>query len=281
MSVDSYRFTIGELECVAVADGSNTYEVGLLFVNAPADELRQALEESTSSSGELDIPYTCLAVRAEGSWLLVDTGRGTSGGPGVGKLVQNLRREGIDPADVETVILTHGHRDHIGGITDGEGQLVFPKARYIMGKEEWSFWTTGEKLIEMGWQGVIPFMRSKLLPIEGNVELIDEEKELGAGVRVIPVAGHTPGHMVVAISSSGEELWSTGDALIHPVHLERLEWYTAFDLKPGQALGAKRWVLGEVSDRGAWVHAFHFPFPGIGRAIRVGEGWRWQPVGER
>jgi glyoxylase-like metal-dependent hydrolase (beta-lactamase superfamily II) len=281
MSIGSYRFMVGGLECVAVADGSNTYEVGPLFTNAPADELRQVLEESALSSGELEIPYTCLAVKAEGSWLLIDTGRGTSGGPGVGKLVQNLHREGIDPADVETVILTHGHRDHIGGITDGEGQLAFPKARYIMGKEEWSFWTTEEKLIEMGWEGVIPFMRSKLLPIEGNVELIGEEKELGAGVRVIPAAGHTPGHMVVAISSGGEELWSTGDALIHPVHLERLGWYTAFDLKPGQALGAKRWVLGEVSDREAWVHAFHFPFPGIGRTIRVGEGWQWQPVGER
>ncbi len=280
MNMESYRFRVGQVECLAVPDGSNIYDVKLLFANAPEDELREALGESVSAEGEIDVPYTCLAAKVEGSWLLVDTGRGLGREPSTGKLVQNLQRAGIEPTEIKMVILTHGHTDHIGGLTDEVGRLVFPKAKHVMSKGAWHFWTDQENLAEMGWEEIYPFMKSKLLPVEEKVTLIEGEKEIGPGVRVVPVAGHTPGHMAVVISSGGEEVWSTGDALIHPLHLERLEWYTVYDIEPEESLRARRWVLDEVSSKGALVHAFHFPFPGIGRAVRVGDHWRWQPVEE-
>jgi glyoxylase-like metal-dependent hydrolase (beta-lactamase superfamily II) len=273
----SYRFEVGKLKCIAVADGSNDYEAKLLFANAPEEELQQTLDKHGLGSGELDIPYTCLAVKVNGQWVLVDTGAGARNEAQAGQVVHSLIAAGIDPADIKVVILTHGHTDHIGGLTDKEGGLRFGGARYVMGKREWDFWRVKENLKKMGWESVIPLMERKLGSIEGRVELVEEEREILPGLRVMPAAGHTPGHMVVVFSSEGEELWSTGDALIHPIHLEHLEWYTVFDLAPEEAIETKRRILDEV-DRGVTVHAFHFPFPGIGRVVREGERWKWQPV---
>jgi glyoxylase-like metal-dependent hydrolase (beta-lactamase superfamily II) len=274
----SYRFRVGKLECIAVADGSNSYEANLLFANASEKKLQQALEEH-SLGIELDIPYTCLVVKVNAEWVLVDTGAGMREDAQVGRLVQNLAAEGIDPADIKVVILTHGHTDHIGGLTNEEGELRFGEARYVMGKREWGFWRSRESLKELGWESIIPFMEKNLGAIEERVELIEREREILPGLRVIPAEGHTPGHIVVVFSSEGEELWSTGDALIHPVHFEHLGWHTVYDLAPEEAVETKRRILGEV-DKGVIVHAYHFPFPGIGQVIGGDEGWKWQPIGE-
>jgi glyoxylase-like metal-dependent hydrolase (beta-lactamase superfamily II) len=272
-----YRFRVGEFECIAVADGSKEYKAGSLFANAAEDEWRQALVEHGLGPQVLDIPYTCLAVNVGGRWVLVDTGAGAREERRVGRVEQSLAAAGIETADIQVVILTHGHTDHVGGLTDREGQLKFARARYVMGQREWDFWTTRENLIQIGWESIFPFMEQKLGSIAGQVELVTTESEILPGVRVIPAPGHTPGHMMVVFSSRGQELWSTGDALIHPLHLEHLGWYTVFDLAPEEALETKRKILDQASG-GVLIHAFHFPFPGIGRVHREGAAWRWRSV---
>lgn len=273
-----FRFTVGRLECVAVADGTNDYEAGLLFANAPEEEWRQALHKHGFESEVLSIPYTCLAVNVDGQWALVDTGAGRREEAEVGRVVQNLLAAGIDPVDIKVVILTHGHSDHIGGLTDEDGELRFREARYVMSRREWDFWGT-ENLKELGWEGAIPLVEKKLGAIEGRVELVEEEREIWPGLRVVPAEGHTPGHMVVVFSSEGQELWSTGDALIHPIHLEHLGWHTVYDLAPQEAIETKQRILALVG-KGAMVHAYHFPFPGIGQIVREDGRWKWQPAGE-
>jgi glyoxylase-like metal-dependent hydrolase (beta-lactamase superfamily II) len=98
------------------------------------------------------------------------------------------------------------------------------------------------------------------------------------GIRTIPAAGHTPGHMAVAISSGDEQLLLIADAALHPIHLEQPDWYSVFDLAPEQVLVSKRRLVERATAEKALVQAFHFPFPGLGHVIPKGEAWQWQPI---
>ena len=142
--------------------------------------------------------------------------------PSAGKLLENLRTLRVEPGDIDIVILTHGHPDHIGGNTDSRGQLVFPNARYVMWKQEWEFWTSEEglssiRLPEPFNEMLVSFARANLPPIERRLDLVERSSEIVPGVEALPAPGHTAGHMALAVSSGSERLLVMADAIIQPI----------------------------------------------------------------
>jgi len=277
---------------MAVNDGTMTYTPPmflppaiLLFVNAPQERLMQKLREHNIQPEkwvEWKSPHICLLINTGRHRVLVDTGAGSLA-PTTGKLIHNLRAEGIAPEDIDRVILTHGHPDHIGGNLNSEGKLAFPKARFVMWKDEWDFWTSEQaeqRLDEHVRARQIAFARKNLPPIQDQLDLVDHEMEIVPGIRAVAAPGHTLGHMALAISSGGEQLLCISDAWLHPIHLESPDWCAAVDFAPEQVANTRRRLLSRAAAEKALVLAFHFPFPGLGHVVQKGEVWQWGSIGK-
>ena len=283
MNNEIYRFKVGSFECIAVSDGTFAYPDHSFFINAPKERLEQALREHNIQTGEIVAPWICLLINTGRHRVLVDTGGGAGLTPGVGKLIRNMQAEGIETAEIDTVILTHGHPDHIGGNTDAEGKPAFPNARYIMWKDEWEFWTSEPDLAQLQVakelkELMLALARKNLPPIQDQLDLVECEMEILPGIRAIAAPGHTPGHMALAVSSDNKHLWYVSDAVLSPIHLEQPDWYPAFDLNPEQTMATRRQLLDRIAAEKTLVISCHFPFPGLGRIVQTTEAWQWQPI---
>jgi glyoxylase-like metal-dependent hydrolase (beta-lactamase superfamily II) len=285
----NYHFTIGAFKCVAVSDGTMTYAppmmpppASLLFANAD----RREVEPILAGQG-IDIrqwtewvsPYTCLLIDTRDLLILVDTGAGNLAST-TGRLLENLKLEGVAPQDISIVVLSHAHPDHLGGNLDSEGTPTFAKATYMIAKNEWDFWTSGLAERRLGEHGhmLIEIARNNLLPFQGRVHLMDQATEIVRGIHTFFAPGHTPGLMALSVASEGDRLTYVSDVVVHPVHLMRPDWFCATDVTPAEVVLTRQKILDQAAFQGSLVMAFHFPFPGIGRVTRRAVGWEWQPV---
>lgn len=264
-----YPFRIGAIDCLAVSDkaGPTMRSVDLLRPEIPAASVEQALRELQLDPRAIPVEYTSLYLKTAGRQVLVDTGLGPDGAPDGGRLLEHLRGAGVQANDIDTVVISHAHGDHINGTLTAEGGLAFPRARYVVGRREWELSATREPV------------RRHFAAFGDRLQLVDEGDEIAPGMHVVAAPGHTPGQIAVAISSRGERLLFVADLLHMLIQMGHPEWCTIWDADPERAAASRRRLLGPAAAEGVLVMGSHLPWPSVGRLAARGEGWRWEAVG--
>jgi glyoxylase-like metal-dependent hydrolase (beta-lactamase superfamily II) len=209
------------------------------------------------------LPINCVLLRAGELTVLIDTGVGPMPRAFLpdadARLLDELAARGVTPAEIDVVVHTHLHVDHVGW--DG----AFPNARYVVHEDDWAFFMSDESLSERA------HLREKVLPLQA-VDLVSGEQEVAPGVVVFPTVGHTPGHMSVRAGS----LVVLGDVAVHELQLADPDIVYVSDHDAPLAAATRRDVLGMLADEGARVIAGHFH--GVGRLERAGKGFRRRAV---
>lgn len=291
MSSESFRFDLGKFGCFSIRDGAFNYPLGSFFAGVPGEQVEATLRRHNLPTEQITTPYTLLLVDTGAHRVLVDTGAGNLGAhaadlfPDVdhsttvtGELLDNLRATGVEPSDIDTVVITHAHPDHVGGTLDGTGDLVFGEARYFVSRGEWDFWTSDDAAAKAP-PPMVNIARRNLEPLRDRLTLIDDADEIVPGIRAVATPGHTPGHIALSIVSDGEQLLHVSDTVLYPLHLEHPEWTPVFDVSPELAAASKRRIFDLAAEEEALVFAHHFPpFPNLGYISKREEGWLWQPM---
>ncbi|MBI5671575.1 MAG: MBL fold metallo-hydrolase [Chloroflexi bacterium] len=271
MMVATYSFQVGRLQCAVIQDGGvvgPVERIAGMFPDIPHDSLERELLRHGFDLNALPFSLNVLLVDTGAQRVLMDTGEGLPDS----QLLDGLRALGVAPEAIDTVILTHGHRDHIGGIVDGDGKLIYANARYVMWRSEWEHWlAVGQQPDERS-----QYIRRNLIPIQDRVTLIEAEAEIVPGICVLPAPGHTVGHIALLLESDGERLLHIVDAAHQPVQVTITEWSPRFDMQPDRAQQTRRALVERAAREKLLVAAYHFGFPGLGNVMEQDGELVWQ-----
>ena len=280
-----YRLMVGNIEVTALFDGAMHLDKGLLQ-HANEKTLNRALDRMFVGNPKMHTAVNAYLINTGKHLVLVDAGAAGLFGPTLGNLLQNMKAAGYQPEQVDRVIITHLHADHVGGINDTQGKPVFPQADVYVSKAENDFWLSKEiaagapeamqPFFKMAQDSAAPYQATgqwKTLAGDGTGEIVP-------GIKAVDASGHTPGHRVYEVESQGQKLVITGD-LFHAHAIQFAEPGVAikFDIDQKKAIAMRRETLKRVASEKSFMAGAHLPFPGIGHVITEGKGsYRWVPV---
>jgi glyoxylase-like metal-dependent hydrolase (beta-lactamase superfamily II) len=281
-AADSLKYKVGDIEVFSLHDGTIERAVTEGMVkNASLDDVKKALTAAGIGPDKIENPFTVTAIRTGGKVVLFDTGFGGNGPPTVGKLADNMKAAGLDPATVSTVVISHFHPDHISGLWVKETNAqVFPNAEILMPELEYKFWTDPalvEKLPEAA-RGNVRRIQSTF-PTWKNIKQYADGAELAPGVRAVATPGHTVGHMSFLVASGGQQLFIQSDVTgIHQLFVKNPGWFSAFDSDGPQAEATRRAFFDRVIAEKGMIAGYHFGFPNVGTLSKDGNGYAFAAV---
>lgn len=277
------RMKVGEAEVIALNDGIARRPLGEEFVkNAPLAEVRELLARQGLPTGHIDIPFTAFLVLSGGRRILMDTGFGEHGGPSTGRLLGQLAAAGFQPGDIDTVLISHYHGDHIQGLRRKDGSLVYPRAQVLVPEPEHAFWMDEAAMNARpeAQRGGFQLARRVFSELPaGQLQRFSPGSELAPGLRSVAAFGHTPGHTLFELQSAGQTFVYVADLTNVPALFARNpDWAVSFDMDAEAARRVRRATLQRVVETQALVGGYHFPFPAFGRIAAQGEGYAFQPA---
>jgi glyoxylase-like metal-dependent hydrolase (beta-lactamase superfamily II) len=282
-----YRYRIGSYELTALYDGIWYRPIGRDFIrNAPFAEVEHALDAAFMPHDQLTTPFTTLIVNTGQKLVLLDTGTGGQISPSAGMIVGNLAAAGIAPSDVDQIVISHFHPDHINGIKDKDNNLIFPNAEIMVPEAEWAFWMDDANMnaAPTAMKETFRNQRRIFADIGKQVAHFTPGKEVAPGIVALAAPGHTPGHTVFAVHSGSDSLLVLGDTAQHPaVFARHPEWQASFDIDGHETVATRKKLFDRAAADRMLVTGYHFPFPALGRLVKTATGYEhvpaeWQPT---
>ncbi len=276
-----HRVMVGDLEVTALFDGIIDIKPAELVNNMLKSEV-SALTAKALQGEVVPTSVNAYLINTGTHLVLVDAGAAGLFGPGLDQLHKNLAASGYRADQVDAVVITHLHGDHIGGLVQG-GQIAFPNATVYADKHDADFWldaaaaAKAPDAMKMFYQAAqttfAPYVSAgKFKTFEGSTEIVP-------GIRAIATHGHTPGHVFYTAESRGERIVFWGDLMhVAAVQFPRPEATVAFDVDNKAAAAQRKKAYADAAAQGYWVAAAHLPFPGIGRLRAEGRGYVFLPV---
>jgi glyoxylase-like metal-dependent hydrolase (beta-lactamase superfamily II) len=194
----------------------------------------------------------------------------------MGQLTANLKKSGIDPNDIDAVIPTHAHIDHVGGIMAADGSRNFPNAQIYIAQSDFEFWTDDKRLGTPG-EGSGLTAKKNLLPNRDRLVFYKDGQDVIPGVQAMLTPGHTVGHTSFVINSGGKSLFLVGDLMHHVILIEKPRMEVAFDTDPKQGVETRVKVMDMLAAQRMTTLVYHLPWPGIGHLAKRGDGFHYVP----
>ena len=271
------KLTIGNVEITSLSDGILEFDLCNFFPDIPEEKWGPYASHLTDQH-QVRFNLACYIVRSDGKTLLVDTGLGPKPTPETpwGGLLDDFKAHGVRPEEVDMVVMTHLHRDHVGWnllSENGKYKPTFPNARYWMSSKDWEA-SHDPELTESRFVNA----PECVWPLQdlGLAEFMDGEMALTSELTTLPTPGHTPGHMSIMINSQGQRGIILGDVLHNTVQVHETEWVSRADIDPAQTRETRRSMMERLEREGIPIAAVHMPAPGFGKIARLQDRRVWQ-----
>ena len=262
---------VGRVEILALSDGSLEFDLCNFFPTIPEEQWQPY--EAHLHEHRVRFNLGSYLIRSDGKTILVDTGLGPKPADtpdaAWGQLLHDFQAKGVRPEEVDMVVMTHLHRDHVGWNLTPQGTKfvpTFPNARYWMSRKDWE--TCHRPDVQP-----TRFVNAPtcVWPLEelGLIEFMNPEHNLTRDLTAVPTPGHTPGHMSILITSRGERALVLGDAAHSPAQLQEPDWVSRADMDPDLTRQTRKALIERLEREQILVAAGHFEAPGFGRIVRL------------
>ena len=277
-----YRAAVGDLEITALYDGYVDLAASVLL-NANKAEVQRLLARKFIAGEKVQTAVNAYLINLGGKLILVDTGAAKAFGPTLGFIGEQIRAAGYTPEQIDIVLLTHLHADHVAGLLGTDGKPQFPNAEVRVDQAESDFWLSEANAAKApkDFQSFFKIARDSAAPYQaaGKWKPFSGAAELAPGIKAVPAVGHTPGHTAYQIESKGERLLILGDAVhSHAVQFARPEVAIEFDSDKKQAVATRKKLFAWAAKEKLLVSGMHLPFPGLGHVRADGKAFAWVPV---